>query len=117
MIHRRTSALKFLELFGGYMGEIIIDVYATRPVEYENIDCCIVDSFDGIDYVRFGDVLCISVNQTINEMHGDYDNIDEQSLIEGLSHYSYLNGMSFFIFAGIIGFNFGFVLNFYRIGR
>jgi len=95
MILRRTSALEFLELFGGYVGEKSIDVYATRPVEHDNIDYFIVDSFDGIDYIRFGDVLCTSVNQTINEMLSDFDNIDEQSLVEGLSRYYYTNGMSF----------------------
>jgi len=95
MILRRTSALEFLELFGGYMREKTIDVYAKKPGEFENIECCIVNSFDGIDYVRIGDVLCTSVNQTINDMLDDFDNIDEQSLVESLSRYYYMHGMSF----------------------
>jgi len=95
MILRRTSALEYLELFNGYMKEKTIDVYARRRGEYENINYHIVDSFNGIDYVNFGDVLCTSANQTFNDMFSDFDNIDEQSLVEGLSGYYYRNNMSF----------------------
>jgi len=95
MILRRTSALEFLELFGGYMREKKIDVYARRPGEYENINYNVVDTFDGIDFVRFDDVLCTSVNQTFNDMLADFNNIDRQSLIEGLSGYYFSNGESF----------------------
>jgi hypothetical protein len=95
LILRRTSALEYLQLFNGYMREKKIDVYARRPGEYENINYNVVDTFDGIDFVRFGNVLCTSVNQTFNEMFGDYDNIDELSLIEGLSGYYFSNGESF----------------------
>ena len=95
MILRCTSALEFLELFSGYMREEKIDVYAKRREEYENIDYHLVDSFDGIDYVRFDNVLCTSANQTFNDMLRDYNNIDEQSLVEGLSRYFYTHGMSF----------------------
>ena len=55
----------------------------------------IVDTFDGIDYMRFGNVLCTSVNQTVNDMLDDFDNIDEQSLVQGLSDYYYANHQSF----------------------
>jgi hypothetical protein len=95
MILRHTSALEFLELFSGYIRENNIEVYAKRRGEYKNINYHIVDTFDGIDYVRFGDVLCASINQTFNDMLSDYDNIDEQSLVEGLSRYYYNNGGSF----------------------
>ena len=95
MILRRTSALEHLQLFGGYINEKNIDVYAKRRGEYDNINYFLVDSFDGIDYVRFGDVLCTSVNQTFNDMFADFDNADEQSLIEGLGRYYYNNGGSF----------------------
>jgi len=95
LILRCTSALEFLELFGGYMHENRIDVYAKQPVESENIDCCLVDSFDGLDYLQFGNVLCTSINQTFNDMLCDFDNTDEQSLVEGLSRYYYTHGMSF----------------------
>ena len=95
MILRHTSALEFLELFGGYMCEKKIDVYAKRPGEYDNIDYYVVDSFDGIEFVCFDDVLCTSVNQTFNDMFDDYENIDELSLIEGLSGYYFLHDESF----------------------
>jgi len=95
MILRRTSALEHLQLFCGYMHERNIDVYAKRRGEYENISYHIVDTFDGIDYVSFGDVLCTSVSQTINDMLSDFDNIDEQSLVEGLSGYYYKNSKNF----------------------
>jgi len=95
VILRYTSALEHLELFLGYMNEKVIDVYAKEPGKYENVDYRIVDTFDGIDTVRFGNVLCTSVNQTINDMLADFDNIDEQSLIEGLAGYYYKNGESF----------------------
>jgi len=94
-ILRHTSALEFLELFGGYMREKTIEVYARQLEEFENINCSLVDSFDGIDYVQYGNVLCTSVNQTFNDMLNSFDNIDEQSLVEGLSRYYYSNGMSF----------------------
>jgi hypothetical protein len=95
LILRRTSALEHLQLFGGYLREKTIDVYATHPVPFENIECHLVDSFNGIDTVRFGNVLCTSVNQTLNDMLSDFDNIDEQSLVEGLSRYYYGHGKSF----------------------
>ena len=95
MILRRASALEHLQLFNGYISEKKIDVYARRRGEYDNINYHIVDTFDGIDFVRFGDVLCASANQTFNEMLGDYGNIDELALIEGLSGYYFSNGESF----------------------
>ena len=95
MILRHTSALEHLQLFSGYVREKRIDVYAKQHGEYENIDYYIVDTFDGIDFVRISNVLCTSVNQTVNDMLDDFDNIDEQSLIEGLSRYYYINRNSF----------------------
>lgn len=95
MILRCTSALEHLQLFGGYMQEKQIDVYAKQRGEYENIKYHLVNTFDDIDFVHFGNVLCTSVNQTVNDMLDDFDNIDEQSLIEGLSRYYYTNGKSF----------------------
>jgi len=95
LILRHTSALEHLELFVGYMNEKQIDVYAKQLGPYENINYHIVDTFDGIDVVRFDNVLCTSVNQTFNDMFDDFDNIDEQSLVEGLSGYYYSHGESF----------------------
>ena len=95
MILRRVSALEFLELFAGFMREKSIDVYARHRGGYDNIDYCVVDTFDGIDYVRFGDVLCTSVSQTFNDLLADLDALDPQPLVEGLSKYYYTNGGSF----------------------
>jgi len=95
MILRRTSALEFLELFGGYVSEKKIDVYANQHDDYENINYHVVDTFDNIEFMRFGNVLCTSVNQTFNDMFDDFDSIDEQSLIESLSRYYYTHNNSF----------------------
>ena len=95
MILRNTSALEHLQLFGGYLREKTIDVYAKQPGPYNNINYRVVDNFDSIDSIRFGNVLCSSVNQTLNDMFDDFDNIDEQSLVEGLSRYYYTNDKSF----------------------
>ena len=95
IILRRTSALEHLQLFNGYLHEKRIDVYAKRRGEYENINYCIVDTFEGLDYVAFGNVLCTSVSQTFNDMLSDYDNVDELALVEGLSGYYFSNGESF----------------------
>jgi len=95
-----TSALEYLGLFTGYINEKSIDVYSKGKGIYENICYHLVDDFDGIDFVRFGNILCTSVNQTFNDMMSKYgtaeeDTIDEQSLIEGLSNYYFLNNKSF----------------------
>jgi len=95
MILRHTSALESLQLFNGYMREKKIDVYAKKQGEYENIHYGLVDTFDGIDVVRLDNLLCTSVNQTINDMLGDYENADELALIEGLSGYYFSHGESF----------------------
>ncbi len=95
MILRHTSALEHLQLFGGYLNEKKIDVYAKQPAPFENISYYLVDTFSGIDTVRFGNVICTSVIQTVNDMLEDFDNIDEQSLVEGLSRFYYTNEKSF----------------------
>ena len=95
VILRHTSALEHLELFFGYLPEKTIDVYAKKPGPYDNINYHIIDTFDGIETVRFGNVLCTSINQTVNDMLADFDNIDEQSLIEGLAGYYYTHGENF----------------------
>ena len=95
LILRHTSALEHLEFFLGYMNEKKIDVYARQRGPFENVNYHIVDSFDGIDTVRVGNVLCTSPSQTFNDMLADFDNIDEQSLIEGLAGYYYSHGGSF----------------------
>lgn len=91
----RVSALECLQLFNGYFGEKTIDVYARQKDEYENINYHIVDTFDSIDIIRFDNILCTSVNQTINDMLRDLDNIDEQPLVEALNEYYFDHGKSF----------------------
>jgi hypothetical protein len=95
VILRRASALEHLQLWVGYLHENKIDVYAKCRGEYENVNYCVVDSFDGIDYVRFGDVLCTSSSQTFNDMLADCDNIDELALVEGLAEYYHSHNKSF----------------------
>jgi len=91
----RTSALECHGLFPGYLNEKQIDVYSLDRGKYENINYFVVDTFDGIEVVHFGGIACTSINQTINDMLADYDNIDEQSFIEGLGSYYFMNGESF----------------------
>ncbi len=52
MILRRTSALEFLELFSGYIHENSIDVYAKHRGEFDDINYCMIDTFEGIDYFK-----------------------------------------------------------------
>jgi len=84
-----SSALLHLQLFVGYMNDKTIDVYAKQKGFYENINYRIVDTFDGIDAVRIGGLLCTSISQTVNDMLDDFDNTDEAALAEGLSRYYY----------------------------
>ena len=90
-----TSALECLELFAGYLNERHIDVYAKEPGEYENVNYRIVDTFDDLGITRFRNLRYTSVNQTINDMLADFDNIDEQSLVEALSTYYHNHGDTF----------------------
>jgi len=95
VILRRVSALEYLQLFVGYMREKNIDVYAKTKGIYDNINYHIIDTFDAIDYIRHGDVLCSSFNQAINDMFDDFANADEQALVGALSNYYYKNNESF----------------------
>jgi len=95
VILRRTSALEHLQLFNGYLNENKVDVYAKQPGQYDNVNYCLVETFDDIDYIRFDNVLCTTVSQTINEMLSDYDNCDELALVEGLAEYYQAHGKSF----------------------
>jgi hypothetical protein len=92
----RTSALEYLGLFAGWSNEKTIYVYAKQKGEYENIDYHVVNTFEDIDVVQeYGNVLCTSLNQTINDMLADLYNIDEQPLVEALSDYYYMHKESF----------------------
>lgn len=95
VILKGVSALEYLELFTGYIGEEQIDVYAETQGSYDNINYCIVNSFKEIDFFIQGNILCSTVNQAMNDLFNDYENADEQALVEALSKYYYAHGMSF----------------------
>jgi len=90
-----TSALEYLEFFVGYFCDETVDVYAKQKGSDENINYRIVENFDGVDIIKINNVFCTSIHQTFNDMLGDFDNTDEQALIEGLSDYYYSNNKSF----------------------
>ena len=90
-----TSALECLDLFYGYLGEKEIDAYATRRGKYENINYRILSDFNSIDIVKFDNISCTSVNQTVYDMLNDFNNIDQQSLVEALSNYYFRHDESF----------------------
>lgn len=95
VILRGVSALEYLQLFDGYVGESKIYVYAKERGIYENIDYHIIDTFSDIDYFKHTNILCSTENQAINDLLLDYKNTDEQALTVSLSNYYYAHGMSF----------------------
>ncbi len=95
LILRGVSALEYLQLFVGYLGETKIDVYAKSKGKYDNINYHLVNDFSEIDYIKDKKILCSSVNQAISDLLADYENADEQALIEALSKYYYTHNMSF----------------------
>jgi hypothetical protein len=90
-----TSAMECLDLFLGYVHEIKVDVYAKEKGEIENVNYYIVESFDHLDIITFDTIRYTSINQTVNDMLADFDNINEQSLLEALSEYYFMNDKSF----------------------
>jgi len=90
-----SSALECLQLFTGYVNEKNIDVYAKKQGEYDNINYRIIQNFNGIDIVSIDNLRCTSVNQTVNDMLNDFDNTDEQALLEALCKYYYNHNNSF----------------------
>lgn len=95
MVLRNVSALEFLQLFVGYFSEKKVDVYSLEKEEYDDVQCHIIPSFDEIDYLKFGNTLCSTANQAINDMLSDFDNIDETILVEALSKYYFSHNESF----------------------
>lgn len=95
VILRKVSALEFLELFVGYVNEAEIDVYAKKRGIYEGVNYHIVDTFEGIEHKRHGDVLCSTVHQAVNDMLAEYESADEQALAEALSKYYYSHNKTF----------------------
>lgn len=95
VILRRVTALEFLQLFVGYGHEKEVDVYAQTTGKYDNFNYHIVDTFDGIEYDLYGNILCTTVNQAVNDMLSDLINADEQALAEALSKYYHSHRKSF----------------------
>lgn len=95
VILRGVSALEYLQLFVGYVGESNINVYAKSKGIYDNVEYNIIDTFDNIDYFQHTNILCSSANQAINDLLMDYENTDEQALTESLSNYYHTHDMSF----------------------
>ena len=94
LILRGTSALELHNLFEGYYGEKTIEVYSTKPLESENIECCILESLDCIKFTKIAGVYCTTVSQTINDMLRN-DRADLQALYTALSNYYFSNNMSY----------------------
>lgn len=94
-ILRGLSALEYLQLFVGYVGENEIEVYARNKGQYDNVHYHIISDFSEIDYIEHNGILCSTANQAFNDLMADYDNIDEQALVEALSKYYYNHNMSF----------------------
>lgn len=94
LILRGTSALEYLELIDGYFGEDEIYVYARYQGQFENINYAIADNFEHIEYVQFGNVLCSTFNQVVNDMLSDFSS-DDQALCEALCNYFHSNNKSF----------------------
>lgn len=95
LILRRVSALEYLQLFCGYANGNHIEVYAKQQGSIDTIQYHVVDTFDNIDHVRIGNVLCTSISQTVNDLLSDIDNIDEQPLVEGLNCYFHTHNKNF----------------------
>ena len=95
VILRGISALEYLQLFPGYIGEKNIEVYSLTEGQYSNIQYSIVNSFDGIEYLDDGIVLCSTLEQTIKDFIRDYDTSDTHVLVEALGNYYYFNNFTF----------------------
>lgn len=94
LILRGISALEYLEFIDGCFGEDEIYVYAENAGPYENIHYKIIDSFENIEYIKIGGVLCSTFNQAVNDMLSDRLS-DDRAICEALSSYFYSNNKSF----------------------
>ena len=94
-ILRGVSALEFLQMFVGYIGENHIEVYAKARGIYENVEYKVVGDFHENEYIKIGNTLCTTFNQTINDMLSDFDHSDEQALTEAVCNYFFEHNESF----------------------
>jgi hypothetical protein len=95
LILRRTSALEYHQLFVGFVNEQLVEVFSLQPINEPNIDCCVVPSFDHIEYELIRQLKCTTVEFTVNEMLRDFDTVDPEPLIEALAHYYFSHNDSF----------------------
>lgn len=95
VVLRGISALEYLQLFPGYFREKNIEVYALSEGQYSNVQYCLVDSFDEIDYFDDGFLLCATLEQVIKDYIKDYDTSDTHVLVEALANYYCYNNDSF----------------------
>jgi len=95
VILRCRSALEYLEYFNGYLHDNEVELYSVEPVSADGIKVVIVDSFDNINHINDGYILCSTFEQAVSDMLIDFDNTDEQALLEALSRYYYENNRSF----------------------
>ena len=95
VILRGISALEYLQLFPGYFGEKNIEVYALSEGKYSNVQYCLVDSFDKIDYFDDGFLVCATLEQVIKDYIKDDDTADTHVLVEALANYYCYNNDSF----------------------
>lgn len=95
VVLRGISALEYLQLFPGYFREKNIEVYALSEGPYSNVQYCLVDSFDEIEYFDDGFILCATLEQVIKDYIKDYDTSDTHVLVEALANYYCYNNDSF----------------------
>lgn len=95
VVLRGVSALEYLQLFPGYFGEKIIEVYSLYEGQFSNIQYHIIDSFDEINYLDDGIVLCSTFEQVIKDFIREYDTSNIQALVEALGNYYYFNNFTF----------------------
>ena len=95
VILRTTSALEEMNLLLDYDNDDIVEVYALQNKQKDNIEYCIVETFDGIETMNVGDVVCTTPSQTFDDIMDEYDSCDENALLVGLTNYYLKNGESY----------------------
>lgn len=97
VILREESALLYLQLFNGYLGEDNINVYSRQAGECDHVNYRVVndDEFDRIMYFMDNNVMCSTLSQAVNDMLRNFDSADIEALAQALSNYYYSHNESF----------------------
>jgi len=95
VILRAESALLYLQLFNGYLGESEIKVYSKTKGLIDNVEYEVVSSFVDIAHFEDSGILCSTLSQAVNDMLVDFDNSDHEVLAQALSNYYHSNRESF----------------------